>query len=536
MAAMQQGHVFRRLCKQGTVELASQMIDAGVNVDTPQEDGCTGLWLAAENGCTDVVKLLLLRKANPHALKTAGNISPLFIASQNGHTAAVELLLLHGANPSTCKASGASPLFIAAQQNFPEIVRALLRASANVAAVNHQGISPLMIAAYQGNMSVVRQLLAAGADPTAKGQGKDAVEWAAGSDGNHRGAVQAAVDDHMRRLEADVERRREELSNTDRLVSKYQQQQPAVAHVVAATPASAPQQHRPQQRTPSAREASSAVLESDVFQWYTPRYLGNSSTLGGASLAPHSPPRYTNTASFQDPLPSGVGRMAAPHVASGLGVTAERLEEEARRQKSFRSVVHRDNNMSRGDVAAGWASGVDGAPGRAGQLARDRTLYSTEQEWETHKERLHGLAGKMAAERGKVNDAWLYSKAATGKYAARLQDVQARASKAHHYNAEQMRQSASGSAGFVQPRLDPERLRQLKGFMDRGRGAQGPPPPLAPEEPAAPVAVAPADDFMAYASPAKAAFDEPASPTASEPSSPKKLTALERARLRKDKK
>src|SRR3990167_7280288 len=96
----QQGHVLRRLARQGNVELVTQMLDAGVNVDSAQEDGCTALWLAAEHGCTDVARLLLSRRASPHTVKTSGNISPLFIASQNGHGAVVDLLLHHGANPN----------------------------------------------------------------------------------------------------------------------------------------------------------------------------------------------------------------------------------------------------------------------------------------------------------------------------------------------------------------------------------------------------------------------------------------------------
>jgi hypothetical protein len=385
----QQGHVLRRLCRQGNVELVTQMLDAGVSVDSPQEDGCTGLWLACEHGCTDVVRVLLTRRASPHATKTAGNISALFIAAQNGHAAVVDLLLHHGANPNAVKSSGASPLFIASQQNHPQIVRSLLRAGGNHSTANSNGVTPLMIAAFQGNIECVKLLLAAGADPHAVAQGKNAIEWAA--ENRHRNEVQQAVDEHLRYMQHEHKRKREmDMQQTPFVARNVGGAAPVAADLSASA---ADRGHARAADTsfpgtsiagasPGASQLGGVPLDASAFGGYTPRYLvpnlsgslsyagdgGRSGSAGGADGA-HGI-RVANTRSFAEPLPHGVGNMTP---ISANGVTAAVIEEEKRRSHAFRSMVRKETLATRPKPEANWQSASGGAAGRRRRSWRSRS-------------------------------------------------------------------------------------------------------------------------------------------------------------------
>lgn len=207
------GRVLRQLCRQGNVEMVRRMLEAGVPVDAPQEDGCTGLWLAAEAGCAEVVKLLCeVAGANVNAVKTAGNISALYVAAQNGHLTCVDVLLVNGANPNVAKSTGATPLFIASQQGYSEIAGSLLRAGCNPNSPTQQGVTPLMIAAFQGHTEVIRKLLEGGADANLVGQGRTALDWAKSN--SHHVEYQRCLDDHLRDMEAEVRRRQQLLAKT----------------------------------------------------------------------------------------------------------------------------------------------------------------------------------------------------------------------------------------------------------------------------------------------------------------------------------
>lgn len=247
------GRVLRQLCRQGNVDMVRKMLEAGVPVDAPQEDGCTGLWLAAEAGCADVVKLLAESAgANVNAVKTAGNISALYIAAQNGHISVVDVLLVNGANPNIAKTTGATPLFIASQQNYIEIVTSLLKAGSNPNAPTSQGVCPLMIAAFQGNGDVARKLLSGGADPNLVGQGRTALDWAKSN--NHGLEYQRILDDHLRDMEAEVRRRQQMIARSGAGVLK---QQPA-------TPSGKQQQQQQQQFDTSSTIGASTEISSEA--------------------------------------------------------------------------------------------------------------------------------------------------------------------------------------------------------------------------------------------------------------------------------
>ena len=197
-ASEAQATSFRKACQRGDAAHVQAAVRQGLELDHPQEDGCTGLWLAAEAGAASVVDLLCAAGADVNVRKTAGGVSCLYVAAQNGHAGIVSSLLASGAQPALPKESGATPLFIAAQQGSTAVVEALLRGGAGPSDATRAGVTPLMIAAFQGHADVVRLLVARGADPGARGSGKTAAEWAEsnGTLGAVRDALLSAAAHH----------------------------------------------------------------------------------------------------------------------------------------------------------------------------------------------------------------------------------------------------------------------------------------------------------------------------------------------------
>ena len=87
------------------------------------------LFYYAKHGYLAEVQNRLLDGANVTAAKDNG-CTPLFIAAQNGHKEIVQLLLaVPGININAAKDNGCTPLYIAAEKGHKEIVQLLLALS-----------------------------------------------------------------------------------------------------------------------------------------------------------------------------------------------------------------------------------------------------------------------------------------------------------------------------------------------------------------------------------------------------------------------
>lgn len=99
-----------------------------------------------------------------------GGTKALINAAENGHTEIVRLLLEHGANPSaraaTVKRWGTKfekdALGLAAEKGHLKIVRLLVRAGANVNESINYNLDALNAAVVEGHVEIVRELLNAG--------------------------------------------------------------------------------------------------------------------------------------------------------------------------------------------------------------------------------------------------------------------------------------------------------------------------------------------------------------------------------------
>lgn len=135
-------------------EVAALLIDRGVDVDDIQtigDGGETPLQDAADSDRVDVVRVLLERGADPHALvndlERGPQPSPLHGAASRSRTAIAQLLLEAGADVNA-RWRGITPLHDAAEFEAaePAFLELLLQHGADPTALDYVGRTPLAIA------------------------------------------------------------------------------------------------------------------------------------------------------------------------------------------------------------------------------------------------------------------------------------------------------------------------------------------------------------------------------------------------------
>ena len=169
MIASQKGHVNivkalidRKDNDETTAELNHEnipMIDKGVNVEKKLEAGRTALYLAVENGHTEVTNRLIEAGAELDA-ETNGGFTPLMTAIENGHeNIGVELIGKMGL-PHVNKQykDGETALYLAAKKNRLHVVNKLIEVEAALNTTTNSEWTPLMIASRNGHVNVVKAL------------------------------------------------------------------------------------------------------------------------------------------------------------------------------------------------------------------------------------------------------------------------------------------------------------------------------------------------------------------------------------------
>jgi ankyrin repeat protein len=156
---------------EGDIERIRMLVKNGadVNVRLSQCDVCPGrtgthggdmpLVLAAQNGKTEAVKLLLKLGANIESADDA-RMTPLMAAAAAGQTETVRLLIGKGAKVDAGGMMGRTALMWAALNDHTDTARALLDGGADVNSIPSPGQDTALVgAAYRGNLQLVRLLL-----------------------------------------------------------------------------------------------------------------------------------------------------------------------------------------------------------------------------------------------------------------------------------------------------------------------------------------------------------------------------------------
>jgi uncharacterized protein len=128
----------------------------------------------------------MLADHNPNQVDDEGRTG-LLIAATNGNMQIAAILIKAGANIAAKDKLGNTALHLAAERNQVEMAQLLIDVGVAVDADNRMGMTPLMVASSHGNAAIVQALLAKGANLRKTDfTGRDALSWATDS---RRGAV-----------------------------------------------------------------------------------------------------------------------------------------------------------------------------------------------------------------------------------------------------------------------------------------------------------------------------------------------------------
>jgi ankyrin repeat protein len=160
-------------------QAATVLIESGCCVAAVRENDESALYLAAQLGDADLLKLMLQKGATRvvNVATARYSTSPLFAAIYKGSAPCVDLLLRHGAFVNVHNARNETPLGAAIRLDLADIARLLLQAGAdpNMPA-GKDGESPLALSIVHKRPDIAKDLIAHGADPAATdGAGRSAL-------------------------------------------------------------------------------------------------------------------------------------------------------------------------------------------------------------------------------------------------------------------------------------------------------------------------------------------------------------------------
>ena len=162
---------------KGYTETVSRLLEQGVPADpvsiAPEDRyyGSSALFVAARNGHSGAVKLLLEHGADPEHRDGPG-MTPVIYSTANNHKEILKMLIDAGADVNAASASGFTAFMAAARYRGPEIIDLLLEHGADIGARDQSGQTALHFAMYRNDpcngkdefLPVVRRLIEKGAD------------------------------------------------------------------------------------------------------------------------------------------------------------------------------------------------------------------------------------------------------------------------------------------------------------------------------------------------------------------------------------
>jgi ankyrin repeat protein len=149
-------------CTEGNLLRAAALINAKADVNAVSlVDHLTPLMFAADNGHTEIVRLLLDARANPNvSMNTMDYDTPLLMATRWGDLELIKLLLHKGAFVNAINKNGVTPLASASDTGYVDMVELLIQSGADVNASRFDDhFTPLLYACQGGHVEAARVLL-----------------------------------------------------------------------------------------------------------------------------------------------------------------------------------------------------------------------------------------------------------------------------------------------------------------------------------------------------------------------------------------
>lgn len=152
--------------ERGDVPAVAGYLDRGLDPNTTDKHGHTIAMIAARHGHTQLLSMLISRKASISRQSPSGDTALMF-GALSGHYEAVRVLIDAGAEIDRHR--GWTALHYAAFGGSPSVVGYLLVRGANKNALAPNGYTPLMLAARNGHLEAARVLLHNGPELNRRG-------------------------------------------------------------------------------------------------------------------------------------------------------------------------------------------------------------------------------------------------------------------------------------------------------------------------------------------------------------------------------
>ncbi len=196
--------------RSNDLKFAAESIEKGADVNTIDQNKNTPLMVAAQNGKTEMVQILLAKGANNFTAKNSDNktasdlaktpeikelieTSKLFEAAKTNNLEDAAESIANGADVNTITQHGDTALMYAAGCNHKEVVALLLKHGAKVNGKNNRGETPLSLAAYDNYTETMELLLNHGANIDAADYNEDTSLIITARNG-HKEAVKLLLD------------------------------------------------------------------------------------------------------------------------------------------------------------------------------------------------------------------------------------------------------------------------------------------------------------------------------------------------------
>ncbi|WDL95958.1 ankyrin repeat domain-containing protein [Alicyclobacillus sp. ALC3] len=148
----------------GQIEAVKSFLETDSSLlNTYSHDGFTALGLASFFGHGEIVRELLARGADVHAVsRNEMTVMALHSAVAHGHTNIAAMLLEHGADVNAKQHSGFTPLLEAVHNEQKDMIELLVEHGADVHLAKDDGETPLALARQSGNGEAIAILTRAG--------------------------------------------------------------------------------------------------------------------------------------------------------------------------------------------------------------------------------------------------------------------------------------------------------------------------------------------------------------------------------------